>query len=281
MRGLLVVDSVRGSIRVRSWPKPRGENRHATNKHWSAWLKAVTYLYRYQPASVQAQLMRDTKGTVWMPRDIFIAAVRGRAWLIQDELGRKYYPLAMVQEVSESLDAIAQLPGYMMYRGADLWLPLPAGTDGQVLTFGPDDAPLWQDAPSGGINYMTVPIISGVPSLGNIPVNSTSYVTTRQLDFPWDWDTWTPEEVRIWIFGNSTASGQTVTLQVADRDSPGTPITAGDDLVVPFSATYHDSGWLPITAPPTGFQVMSLCMKGSNATVDITLLNAVVLFRTP
>jgi len=279
LRGALMVDTTRGSIRVRSWPKPRPGTRHPTNEHWTKWLRAVTYLYRYQPALVQAQMAAATKGTVWMPRDIFISAVRGRAWLLQDEEGHKWHPMAFVQEVSDSLDAIAQLPGEMLFRSSGLWVPVPGGDPGQVLTYvSDDDPPEWQSG-GGGINYMSVPIVTGISSMANIAVNSTSYITTRQLDFPWDWDTWTPDQLRLWIWGNATAIGQTVTLQIADRDAPATAITAGDDLVVPLSATYHDSGWLDITNPLTGFQTMSVCLKGSNSTVDLTMLNCVVLFR--
>lgn len=270
LRGLLVVDAVRGSIRVRAWPKPRGENRNATNKHWSAWLKAVTYLYRYQPASVQAQLMRDTKGTVWMPRDIFIAAVRGRAWLIQDEFGRKYYPLAMVNEVSESLDAIAQLPGQMMYRGPTLWLPLGPGNPGDVLTFGASDAPEWAPA-SGGAGYQVLRLVGGQASVANWPINATTYQRQLPWDFTFDCDEFSFNDFRILVYGNSTQSGQTATLQLATQAAVATPLSAaGDDLVVPFSTAWHDSGWVAMASPLTGFQFLTIGTKGSNATVDIS-----------
>src|SRR3989304_2776084 len=120
--GVLMVDSVRGSIRVRAWPRKRPGRRHPDNEYWSKWLKAVTYLYRYQPAVVQSQLQAATKGTIWMPRDIFISAVRARAWSLTDENRRTYHPMAFRIDVSESLDAIAQIPGELLFRGPELWL---------------------------------------------------------------------------------------------------------------------------------------------------------------
>jgi len=144
LSGVLIVDSIHGQIRVRAWPKKRTGRRHPTNEYWTKWLKAATFLYRYQPAIVQAQLMEATKGTVWMPRDVFISAARGRAWLLQDNQGRVYYPMAFREEVSESLDAITQFAGSMLFRGPLLWQPIEPGSPGDILIYVDDDnSPLW------------------------------------------------------------------------------------------------------------------------------------------
>lgn len=144
LRGVAVVDETRGALRVRKWPRPPGRHRHPTLEYWSRWLKAATYVYRYQPAKFQAQLQEATKGTVWLPRDIFISALRGRAWALQTEEGT-YYPMAAVEDVSDLLNIIAQFPGMMLYRGTDLWVPIQPGEADKVLTFHAlDIPPTWE-----------------------------------------------------------------------------------------------------------------------------------------
>lgn len=156
LRGVLMVDEVNGKPRTRAWPKPRGPNRNATNQYWSGWLKAVTYLWRYQPAKFQAQLIEATRGTPWMPRDPFISAARGRAWSFTLQDGRTYYPMPVVQAVSQSLDAIAQLAGSMLYRTANRWEPIPPpGGAGKVLiSTGDNTVPTWQTGGGGGASFL-------------------------------------------------------------------------------------------------------------------------------
>jgi hypothetical protein len=152
LRGVVVVDEWLGQPRTRAWPRPRGENRHPTNIQWTEWLKGVTFLWRYQPANFREQLERATKNTPWMPRDPFISAARGRAWSFTDQNGRTWYPVPARQAVSQSLDAIAQLEGSMLYRGANGWLAVPApSAPALVLTSsGITTVPTWEAGGGGG-----------------------------------------------------------------------------------------------------------------------------------
>ena len=152
LRGAFVVDEIHGKPRIRRWPRPRGINRNPTNAYWSRWLKAITLLYRWQPATVQAQLQEATRDTPWMPRDPFISAARGRAWSITFDDGRTYYPMPTQAAVSESLDAIGQLEGQLLARSANLWVPIaPGSTPGDVLTWqAADEVPAWAPAGGGG-----------------------------------------------------------------------------------------------------------------------------------
>jgi hypothetical protein len=150
-----MIDEYNGKPRVRAWPRPRGENRNETNKYWTAWLKAVTWLYRYQPAKFQAQLQNATKGTPWMARDPFISGARGRAWSFTDQTGRTYYPLPARQAVSQSLDAIAQIAGSMLFRAANGWVAIePPENVGDVLTVtDPLAPPEWSPGAGGGSGF--------------------------------------------------------------------------------------------------------------------------------
>lgn len=269
LQGSLMVDTVRGSIRVRSWPKKRPGPRHPTNEWWTGWLKAATFLYRYQPAVVQGQLAAATKGTVWMPRDVFISAMRGRAWLLQDEQGRTYHPMAYVKDVSESLDAIGQFPGMMMMRGSELWQPIQPGTPGQLLTYVSDSDPaVWEDPPS--IGYHVRRILATSPTGGTIwNVNSTNYQFFPGAAFAWDWDEFPMQQIRLCCGGNSNQAGQTITAQIAQNGSLNTPITAGDDLVINNTPSFQTTGWINVTDPRTDWQEMCVTLKGSNTTVDL------------
>lgn len=176
LRGVIVVDEYNGKPRTRAWPRPRGGNRNETNQYWSRWLKAITYLWRYQTGKIQDQLMRATEGTPWMPRDPFISGARGRAWSFTDQNGRTYYPMPARQAVSQSLDAIAQIAGSMLYRAASGWAAVEPGLAGQVLTNqGPDAAPAW--GPGGGG-------LSASATFERVASLSTSNQTV--VPIPWD-----------------------------------------------------------------------------------------------
>jgi len=230
----------------------------------------MTYVYRYQPAEVQAQLARDTKGTIWMPRDIIISAARGRAWLIQDENGRTYFPMAFQQDVSESLDAIGQFPGMMLYRGTDLWVPIPGGTPGQTLIYvSDDDPPEWSSSPLQ--KYQCLHLIAGTGSVKTIVVNSTSYVFKPDLTYTWSYEDLPFDQFRILVSGSCNQAAQTCTVQLAPVTDINAPLrTGGNDLVIGSTGTLYDSGWLDVDNPPADFVELTLAIKGSNSTVDLT-----------
>lgn len=270
LRGLFYVSTPRGNLRYTSWPKPRGPNRHPTNQYWTKWLKAATYLYRYQPASVQFMLQAATKGTVYMPRDVFISAARGRAWLLTDENGRKYYPRPMRDDVSDSLDAICQLEGQMMYRGATLWEPIPDGTDGQLLTL-TAGLPTWSDPPSTGLNYAFIPVYRFSAIGRTTGVNNLNYFSPPELEFFFDCSELSFDAFRILSNAASTQANQTINMQLAAAATPGTPLSAaGADQTFTSTLTPRDTGWITVPTPLSALTKLTLALQGSNATVDLT-----------
>ena len=48
--------------------------------------------------------------------------------------------------ISESLDAITQIPGSLMYRDRQWWMPIPPGDEGDILTMSADGTPRWAKA---------------------------------------------------------------------------------------------------------------------------------------
>jgi len=72
----------------------------------------------------------------------------GTLWAIQLTTGETLMPTQAQRTVSEALDAIANLPGYLMFRGADIWTPIAPGTPGQVLTWdAATNVPKWTTPP--------------------------------------------------------------------------------------------------------------------------------------
>src|SRR3546814_15330390 len=66
---------------------------------------------------MQAAFIRATHRTSLYPRDLFsIMLSGGLAWIVGAD-GKRYYPMATKQAVSESLDVISQVPSYTLIRG--------------------------------------------------------------------------------------------------------------------------------------------------------------------
>jgi len=279
LRGAIIIDETRGSPRVRAWPRPRGQDRHPTNIFWTNWLQWATYLYRYYPAQLKADLEQQTAGTPWMPRDVAISAMRARAWYFKGPDGRTYYPMAARDDISNSLDIIAQLPGQMLFRASGLWVPILSGTPGDQLTYvSDDDPPVWQ-APANN-PFRNVCILRGGIAATTFNVNSTTYVETPYRRFTLDLDVFTPAFFQIIIIGNSNAAAQTVTAQLARPATPATPISPnGNDLVVTNTNGYFASGWLAWSHTGTGLQDFTLALKGSNATVDLSAQEIEILLK--
>jgi len=269
LRGSMMIDSTRGSLRVRSWPKKRPSPRHPTNEYWSNWLRSITLIYRYQPAAVQFQLQKATKGTIWMPRDIFISAARGRAWLLTDENGRSYFPMPFVREVSESLDAIAQLEGQMVYRSSGLWAPVPAGNDGEVLTYNAtENKPEWQPKPFTGVYF--VPLSITQTSLVAQNVNSTTYVTPGNWRVRFPGSAFNASQMRLRMRAQTNAAGQTVDATLANTSAPTVPLAGAPGVLQFVNALQEfDTDWVDLTTPITSDFTIALALKGSNSTVDI------------
>jgi len=271
LRGAIIIDETRGAPRVRAWPRPRGSDRHPTNVFWTNWLRWATYLYRYYPAQLKADLEQQTAGTPWMPRDVAISAMRARAWNFTGPDGRTYYPMAARDDISNSLDIIAQLPGQMLFRSSGLWVPIPGGNPGQQLTYvSEDDPPAWES--STVQQLVALPILSGDTSAPNWPVNSTTYVIANNRIVPIDLADFTFDEYRILLWAASSQAGQTIAAILAEKSAPTTSLSGNAiDVTITNTAGLFDSGWQPNASGLTGLQSLGISLKGSNATVDLNV----------
>lgn len=151
LRGNFMVDTVRGVIRVRKWPRKRGRPTSARQLWWIDWFKQANKLAKYVDAATARRAIQLTLGSGQYPRDIILSAMRGRLYNWVDQNGKKWRSMAAIQDISNSLDILAQDIGSILVRAVDRWRAPDPGNVGEVLTNqGPDAPPSWETVTTGG-----------------------------------------------------------------------------------------------------------------------------------
>lgn len=170
-RGTLMIDVSRGQIRIRKWPRPRGQNRPEIQKWWSEWLRQAMALMKFAPPR-EIQLWRDAvAGTPVKLSDIYLASMRGTLWVLEGPDGQQYWPEQAIEKVSSSLDLITSQPGGMIVRGNQQWQGIaPPASINEVLIASNDELPQWLSLSAAGI--ATAPI-------GATATRSTTQTMTR------------------------------------------------------------------------------------------------------
>lgn len=139
-----MVDTVRGVLRVRKWPKKRGKPTSARQLFWIDWFKQANLLAKYVDGATAALAIKLTKGSGLYPRDIILQAMRGRLYWWTDDTGRSWYPVAAIEDVSKTFDVLAQTVGSVLVRATDRWRAAVGGVLGDVLVHaGPGAPPTW------------------------------------------------------------------------------------------------------------------------------------------
>ena len=149
-------DSPTGAVAA-SWPPGR--------KHFSTpdqersqklFLEAMRAM-KLMSAEVQAKAYADTKDSPYLPRDLLLMMLYGRGPTFIFPDGRRLASMPTRVNVSELLDGLGWEPGTMLFRGANLWLPVPPGLTGQVLRYNsPTEAPAWAVPPAGVAPALTL-----------------------------------------------------------------------------------------------------------------------------
>jgi len=148
-RGKLMLDTVRGTLRVRKWPKKRGKAKSALQQQWIDWFTQANFLAKYASGYDQVAAIERSKGTGLYPRDLILKAMRGRLLWWVDQDGWRWYPMAAIGDISETLDVLGQTVGSLLARFTDRWRPVPLNNTGDVLTSqGPLAVPVFA-APAG------------------------------------------------------------------------------------------------------------------------------------
>ena len=287
LRGALVIDTVRGRIRVRRWPRPATPQQRRAAASWSRWLRIQTAFYNLLPAEFKAQLQEQTRGWPWMPRDLWIAAQRGTLWLLQTTHGVTIYPLQFMEKVSQALDALGQFAGDLLARGPTLWQRIPIGSPGQVLTVqGDPPMPAWADLPPPPVP--AVPLFhppgawhpaTGGPSL-TYPYTGWGAWLLRDgfadhvtASFPID-PSRSPYTVSLLFFVTGTGTHQ---FRVTFRYAFGTPgytlpVGTTDDrtIQIPGGAQLTPITWRTDITPPPGALLLSLVVGRNGVHSDDT-----------
>lgn len=181
LRGRLIYDVVRGQIRVRMWPRPRGKPKSKAQQDQVDRFRLAQKLFGFLPASQQLSARQITAGTVLMPRDIFLGMASGTFVNIQEEGGPTLWPMTARTEMSEFLDIIGQQPGDMLVRNDDLWDRLPIGEQGDVLTI--TSSGIAWGAGGGGGGSGLVPTPALIPSLDQ-PTSGSNFALKGSVWIP-------------------------------------------------------------------------------------------------
>ena len=169
-----MIDTVRGVLRVRKWPRKRGTPKSASQRWWNDWFRQANLLAKYADGMSQARAIHLTKGTGLYPRDIMLRAMRGRLYWWIDDDGNRWYPMSGIQDISDTLDVLAQAVGSVLVRAVDRWrVPGPASpTIGHALTYqGSAAPPIWASS-GAGVSQQTLP---GTPLVPDGTVNSYDF----------------------------------------------------------------------------------------------------------
>lgn len=75
--GQIIVDTYRGQLRVRKWPRKRGRPKSAAVRAGNEWFKKVVKLMKIAAPSQQAVAIDAAKGTGLYPRDLLMNAMSG------------------------------------------------------------------------------------------------------------------------------------------------------------------------------------------------------------
>ncbi len=177
----LMIDTVRGVLRVRKWPRKRGTPKSESQLYWIDWFRQANRLAKYVDGATAARAIEITKGSGMYPRDVILSAMRGRLYTWSDQNGKVWHSMAAIQDISDSLDVLAQNIGSVLVRATDRWRAPPPANIGDFLQYqGAAATPEWK--PVAGT---TRPLACVLATSVNIAtVNSVAKV------IPWDTETY-------------------------------------------------------------------------------------------
>jgi hypothetical protein len=114
-------DISQGQERVRVWPRKRGRPKSATTREQNRLFRDCQWAAKYWHPDNMKEIDGWRRGTPVLPRDIQTAMMMNRMFIIDMLDGRRLYPVTVVKDVSDALDAFGQVPGSLLVRGEELW----------------------------------------------------------------------------------------------------------------------------------------------------------------
>ncbi len=112
LAGKLVVDTYRGQIRVRSWPKKRGRPKSQAVRDQNEWFAGANRLAKHVDAAEQNLAIAMTLGTGLYPRDLLLRQMAGGMYEIINAEGRLIEPRRYFRETKVFQGAILELAAH-------------------------------------------------------------------------------------------------------------------------------------------------------------------------
>lgn len=149
LKGKLIVDTYRGQMRVRSWPRKTGPSKSAQVRRQNQWFKQANALARKAVPSQMALAIDMTKGTGLYPRDLLLRQMSGGIYDIITGEGVNYQPRSYFRESKVFQGVVLELDAPMTFaagvRVFPIW-PLPIL---DTLGFWDVGDPSWITIPAG------------------------------------------------------------------------------------------------------------------------------------
>lgn len=148
-KGQFIVYARNGQLILAKWPKKRGRNISARQAAAAEKFRQAAMATKYMTGQEVATSYDWAKQTNALPRDFLMMALYGRLGVICTIDGRRYYPVAARDQVSELLDTLGFGVGFVLFRDDEYWKGLEPRFEGDVLTLDANGKPGWA-VPSGG-----------------------------------------------------------------------------------------------------------------------------------
>jgi hypothetical protein len=116
-----MIDTVKGQSRARKWPRKRAARRTSEQLEAEQQFRAAQAAAKYMDPKMVRSIQDAVQGTALYPRDIITSMLYGRFISFLLPNGIKLMTTQSRNQVSESLDALSQIPGSTLVRGADFW----------------------------------------------------------------------------------------------------------------------------------------------------------------
>jgi hypothetical protein len=131
-----------------AWPPKRPGKKSEAQLETMRLFKDACIAMKRMDATVQNTARDASKGTPMLPRDALLAQLYGKGPVVFATNGTRLVPMPNAIGISDLLDMLDWTPGTMLFRGQDLWIPIPPGNENDLLRFrSAKHAPEWVQVP--------------------------------------------------------------------------------------------------------------------------------------
>jgi hypothetical protein len=228
MRGGLLIDATRGSLRVRKWPRKRGKPKSLVTQLQNAWFKNVAKFSKSCDPRQMQLAIETTKDTGALPRDLLIHAMAGNLCDIELEDGT-----IITKREGRIYNTVFQ--GFILNLTLD-----------QAFATGSFYAPTWALPIRDTGGFWNV----GQPDRITIPVG------VKLMALQAGWRSVNPQNSLSALFIRSTTGTNLATQQIDVNSRAGHSVTTGPFLVNAgdqFRAEFFQNASYDLAAEPATF----------------------------